>query len=204
MEAQPPIIADREHALRTCPAQAPDAPHDESLFDDDEYDLRANAVADELYPVVDLAREYLSDCPRDQPGDEPGLDLGRRRVFAQVTYGGDQVLSDLQARLEDPRMVTVELVRYSAAQLEQWAEQIWTLPDDVGICGVGTGNGNSRIEVDVWGDADEAWRRIAAIVDPAPSGRGRSNDRRLSPGPIHAHSQRPHAVAFATSAFAAR
>jgi hypothetical protein len=166
MEVQPDIIADRAYALRTCPARAPDRLEDDSVFGDDPYDMQANAVADELQPVMDLAHAYLDACPGDQPGGEPGFDLPGHKVIVQVTYGAEQVLSDLQAQLDDPSTVTVELVRYSAVRLQRWADEITAMPDDVGICGVGWGGENNRIDVDVFGDAEEAWRRIAAVVDP--------------------------------------
>jgi hypothetical protein len=166
MDAQPDIIADRAYALRTCPARAPDRSEDDSVFGDDPVDMKANAVADELQPVMDLAHAYLGCCPEDQPGGEPGFDLPGRRVVAQVTYGAEQVLSDLQVQLEDPSTITVELVRCSAVQLRRWADQIAAMPDDVGICGVEWGGENNRIDVDVFGEADEAWPRIAAVVDP--------------------------------------
>lgn len=166
MEVQPDIMADRAYALRTCPARAPDRVEDDSVFDDDPYDLQANAVADELEPVMNRAKAYLAACPQNQPGGEPGFDLPGRKVVVQVTYGAEQVLSDLQAQLEDPSTITVEVVRYSAVQLQRWADQITAMPDDVGICGVGWGGENNRIDVDVFGDPDEAWCRIAAVVDP--------------------------------------
>jgi hypothetical protein len=166
MEAQPSIIADRAYALRTCPARAPDRRDDWSVFGDDPYDLKANTVADALEPVMDLARAYLDACPEDQPGGEPRFDLPRRMVVVQVTFGAEQVLSDLQAQVEDPSTVTVELVRYSAVQLQRWAEQITAMFDELDISGVGWGGENNRIDVDVFGDADEAWRRIAVMVDP--------------------------------------
>jgi predicted nucleotidyltransferase len=137
MEVQPDVIADRRYALRTCPARAPDRVEDDSVFGEDPYDLKANAVADELEPVMNLAEAYLKACPDDQPGGEPAFDLPGRKVLVQVTYGAEQVLSDLQAQLEDPSTVTVELVRYSAVQLQRWADEITAMPDDIGICGVG-------------------------------------------------------------------
>jgi hypothetical protein len=166
MEVQPDIIGDRAYALRTCPARAPDRVEDDSVFGDDPYDLKANAVADELEPVIKLAEAYLKSCPDDQPGGEPAFDLPGRKVVVQVTYSAEQVLSDLQAQLEDPSTVTVELVRYSAVQLQRWADEIGDMPEGVGICGVGWGGENNRIDVDVFGDADEAWQRIATVVDP--------------------------------------
>jgi hypothetical protein len=166
MDVQPAIIADRAYALRTCPARAPDREEDHAVFGDDPYDLKANAVADELEPAMNLAKAYLSACPEDQPGGEPAFDLPARKVVVQVTYGAEQVLADLQGQLDDPSTITLELVRYSAVQLKRWAEQIWAMPDDFGICGVGCGNSNNRVDAYVIGDADEAWRRIAAVVEP--------------------------------------
>lgn len=159
MDAQPPLIADRAYALRTCPARAPDV--DRGLIADVDQHAENSRW---LYPVTVTVKEYLESLPRTQWA-QLYLDPLHRRVIAQVTHEMSEVLAELRARVEDPGSVAVEQVRYSRAELDDWAEKIFAI-EGLGLSTLGKGNANDRLDVGVEGDADEAWRRIAEVVDP--------------------------------------
>jgi hypothetical protein len=159
VDAQPGLIADRAHALRTCPARAPDVDHG-PIADMDQYAENARL----LYPVAVTVKGYLESLPRTQWA-QLYLDPPHRRVIAQVTHETSEVLAELRARVENPESVAVEQVRYSRAELDDWAEKIFAI-EGLGLNAVGKGNANNRLDVSVEGDADEAWCRIAEVVDP--------------------------------------
>ncbi len=161
MDAQPKLIEDRAQALRTCPAQAPD-PWD--LRADEQSRAEFSARSRLLEPVIAVARAELDRLPESQRG-ELWLDLKRSRVVVQVTSDAGGVQTRFRDRVEDPRAVVVEHVRYSSAQLQRWADVI-TAMIDLGWTTVGCGGANNRVDVGVRGPADVAWRRIAAAVDP--------------------------------------
>ena len=159
MDSQPELIADRAVALRTCTARAPSADHGEPE-DLDEYEANAHW----LYPVAVTVKEYLESLPRTQWA-QLYLDPAHRRVIAQVTRGTSEVLAELRTRVEEPDSVAVVQVRYSRAELDDWAEKVIAL-EGLGLSTLGKGNSENRLNVAVMGDAEEAWRRIAEIVDP--------------------------------------
>lgn len=160
MEGQPELIADRAHALATCPAQAP------GPWPVSDADKRAKA-AKQTHPLDSVIRaaqaqfDHLADAQRAQWW----LDLPNSRVVVQVTHDADSVLAELRELVEDPDSVAVELVRYSRVQLEAWAQKIIAM-DDIGWASVGFENPNNRIEVQVRGSADAAWQRVIRVVDP--------------------------------------
>jgi hypothetical protein len=162
VDSQPELIADRAYALRTCPAKVPSIDL-EQIPDLDEYE----ANADWLLPVADTVQEYLDSLP-DTQWAHVYLDTPQRRVIAQVKHGISEVLAELSARVEEPDSLAVEQVRYSRAELDEWAEKIIALDerDDLGLSGISSGTSNNRLDVDVQGEAEEAWRRIAEVVDP--------------------------------------
>lgn len=161
VDAQPKAISDRARALATCPAKAPD-PID---------DVRRKPIKDRvriersLDPVLAIARSYLRSLPIDQRG-ELWLDVDRSRVVIQVAYAADEVLSELRRRVTDPSTVGVELVRYSTAQLRRWARKLDEIWDDIGLSYISARSANGRIEIGVTGDAEQASRRIAQLIDP--------------------------------------
>jgi hypothetical protein len=67
--------------------------------------------------------------------------------------------------LRSPDSVAVEQVRYSRAELDEWAEKLIAL-EGLGLSGIGKGNSENRLNVAVMGDAEEAWCRIVEVVDP--------------------------------------
>lgn len=159
VDSQPELIGDRAYALRTCPAKAPSTNQGQPA-DLDEYAANARW----LYPVAVTVKEYLESLPRTQWA-QLYLDPPRRRVIAQVTRGMSEVLVELRARVEEPDSVAVEQVRYSRAELDEWAEKLIAL-EGLGLSGIGTGNSENRLNVAVMGDAEEAWCRIVEVVDP--------------------------------------
>ena len=85
----------------------------------------------------------------------------------QVTHGADEVLAKLRARMEpsDQSMVAVETVRWSTKELQTFRGQIESMPN-LGLTGIYEDGSNGLVEVWVAGDAEEARRRIAEVVDP--------------------------------------
>ena len=82
----------------------------------------------------------------------------------QVTHDPDTVLAELRGRVGDPNTVAIELVRYSRSQLSEWARRIISM-DDIGWSSVGFENPNNRVEVQVRGNADDAWRRVVRVIE---------------------------------------
>lgn len=160
MEAQPEVIADRAHALMTCPAQAP-SPWAAS---DADKRSRAGSRQHELDPVIQAVEAQLDLLP-DEQGGQWWLDPQNHRLVVQVTRDAESILSELRALIEDPSSIAVELVRYSGAELDEWAQRIIAM-DDLGWSSVGFENPNNRIEVQVRGDAAAAWQLITRVVEP--------------------------------------
>ena len=160
MERQPELIADRAHALATCPAQAP-GPWVGSDAREVASDARQTRHLGSAIRAARAQFDRLTDAQRGQWW----LDHPNNRVVVQVTRNPEAVLAELRERVEDPNSVAVELVRYSRAQLNEWAQQIIAM-DDIGWSSVGFENPNNRIEVQVRGRADEAWQQIVRVVEP--------------------------------------
>jgi hypothetical protein len=160
VEHQPEVIADRAYALATCPAKAP-APWVEADARGPLQDAKQMHNLDSAIRAVQSQFDRLTDAQRSQWW----LDLPNNRVVLQVTHNPDAVLSELGGRVGDPTTVALELVRYSRAQLNEWAQRIIAM-DDIGWSSVGFENPNNRIEVQVRGNADDAWRRIVRAVEP--------------------------------------
>lgn len=161
MDNQPDLITDRARALVECPAKAPDPANWGSERDMQHEDERHPWAYD---PIVEIAAAYLEQLPTDQRA-ELRVDTARRRVIVQVTYDPAGVLTDLRQRVDNPESVEVEQVRYSRAELREWARVIMELRD-LELSTVGTRGANNRIDVGVPGDAAAAWPRIAQVVDP--------------------------------------
>lgn len=159
MERQPEVITDRAYALRTCPARAP-GPREVSGAEPAP-DPRQTHHLDSAIRAARAQFDRLTDAQRGHWW----LDLPHDRVVVQVTHDSDIVLAELRELVEDPTSVAVELVRYSRAQLNEWAQQIIAM-DDIGWSSVGFENPNDRIEVQVRGRADEAWQHIVSVVEP--------------------------------------
>ena len=160
MEGQPEIIDDRAHALATCPASAP-RPRTEAGPDGPAHDARQTHHLDSVIRVVRAQFDRLDDQQRG----EWWVDFSSNRVVLQVTNNLEEVLAALRERVEDPNTVALELVRYSRAQLNDWAQLILAM-DDIEWSSVGFENPNNRIEVQVRGRAEDAWQRIVRVVDP--------------------------------------
>jgi len=160
VEGQPEIIDDRAHALATCPASAPSS-RTESSADGPAHDARQTHHLDSVIHVVRAQFDRLDDQQRAQWW----VDFSNNRVVMQVTNDLEEVLAALRERVEDPNTVALELVRYSRAQLNDWAQLIVAM-DDIGWSSVGFENPNNRIEVQVRGRADVAWQRIVRVVEP--------------------------------------
>jgi hypothetical protein len=101
----------------------------------------------------------------DQQRAKWWVDFSSNRVVLQVTNNLEEVLAALRKSVEDPNTVVLELVRYSRAQLNDWAQLIIAM-DDIEWSSVGFENPNNRIEVQVRGRADDAWQRIGRVVEP--------------------------------------
>jgi hypothetical protein len=160
VKSQPDMIPDRAYALATCPARAPDpwagpAPR---------RPRRDTERRRELDEAIRVAEEFLSRLAAVRRGYW-WLDSVNSRVVVQVTADEDSALEEMRALVADADYVAVELVRYSGSQLEAWAQKIIAM-DDIGWSSVGFENPNNRIEVKVQGRADEAWQRIARVVEP--------------------------------------
>ena len=160
MEQQPEVIADRAHALATCPAKAPGPWHNGDARGPLQ-DAKQVPHLDSTIRAVQSHFDRLTDAQRGQWW----LDLPNNRVVVQVTHDPEAVLSELRERVGDPNTVALELVRYSKAQLGEWARRIIAM-DDIGWSSVGFENPNNRIEVQVRGNADEAWQRIVRVIEP--------------------------------------
>jgi len=160
VEGQPEIIDDRAHALATCPARAP-SPRTASGADGLAHDARRTHHLDAAISVVRAQFDRLDDQQRAQWW----VDFSNNRVVLQVTSNSDEVLAALRERVEDPNTVAFEVVRYSRAQLNDWAQLIIAM-DDIEWSSVGFENPNNRIEVQVRGRADVAWQRIVRVVEP--------------------------------------
>ena len=160
MEGQPEIIDDRSLALATCPASAP-SPRTESGPDGPAQDVRLTHHLDSAISVVRAQFDQLDDQQRAQWW----VDFSNNRVVLQVTNSLEEVLAALRERVEYSNTVALELVRYSRAQLNDWAQLIIAM-DDIEWSSVGFENPNNRIEVQVRGRADVAWQRIVRVVDP--------------------------------------
>ena len=95
------------------------------------------------------------------------MDYANNRMVFQVTHGADEVLAKLRARMEpsDQSMVAVETVRWSTKELQTFRGQIESMPN-LGLTGIYEDGSNGLVEVWVAGDAEEARRRIAEVVDP--------------------------------------
>ena len=160
METQPEVIADRAHALVTCPAQAPGP----WAISDADRRSKAGGRQHELDPIIQAAEALLGRLPDEQRGHR-WVDPQNHRVVVQVTRNAESVLAELRTLVENPSSIAVELVRYSRAALDEWAERIIAM-DDIGWSSVGSENPNNRIEVKVRGDAAVAWQRITRVVEP--------------------------------------
>jgi len=160
MEHQPEVIADRAHALATCPAKAP-GPWDLRDAREPLQDAKQIHHLDSAIRAVQSHFERLTDAQRGQWW----LDLPNNRVVVQVTHDPDAVLSELRGRVGDANTIALELVRYSKAQLGEWAQRIISM-DDIGWSSIGFENPNNRIEVQVRGNANDAWQRIARVIEP--------------------------------------
>ena len=160
MEGQPEVIDDRAHALATCPASAP-SPRTESRPDGPAHDARQTHHLDLAIRVVRAQFDRFDDRQRGQWW----VDFSNNRVVLQVTNNLEDVLAALRERVQDPNTVALEFVRYSRAQLSDWAQLIIAM-DDIDWSSVGFENPNNRIEVQVRGRADDAWQRIVRVVEP--------------------------------------
>lgn len=112
MERQPEVIADRAHALATCPAKAP-GPWDHT---DARGPLQNAKKIHHLDPAIRAVQTYFDRLTDAQRG-QWWLDLPNNRVVVQVTHDPEAVLSELRGRVGDPNTVALELVRYSQAQV---------------------------------------------------------------------------------------
>ncbi len=118
----------------------------------------------DLEPAVDTARHYLKDLPVDQAGDLR-LDQLHGAVIVQVTRDAEHVREQLQQAVGESATIVVETIRYSKAQLKEAMKAIGQL-EGLEWVSLGAGGGDGRVEVDVVGDAEDARRRIEAVVDP--------------------------------------
>ncbi|QIN83679.1 hypothetical protein GBA63_14335 [Rubrobacter tropicus] len=164
-DADPRYASERERLLATCPARA------QAFFAWQQELAEGKGLerpVDEndlvLDPTANLAQNHLLTLPDDQRGGVV-IDSVRDRVIVQVTRGEDEVLADLREKIEDPETVAVETVRWSEGDLSSFARRIEDIPGS-DSWGYGFGNANGRIEVDVPGDANEARRKIAGVIDP--------------------------------------
>lgn len=114
---------------------------------------------------VEALQEYLWSLPPERTGtlwiDEP---LGEAVV--QVTEGADRAATEaaVERLVREPATVRIEVVRYSAQELEAIAEKISELPG-LEWSGIGCG-ADGCVEVTVPSDVEAAERLIAAVADP--------------------------------------
>jgi hypothetical protein len=121
-------------------------------------------VQGELRAAAAIAAEHLDALPHDQAG-ELRLDHEHGAIVVQVTRDAESVRDEIQSVVGDDVLVTVETVRFSAAELKLIARRITGLPG-LTWASIGAGGGNGRVDVTVPGDPDEARRLIEQVADP--------------------------------------
>lgn len=117
-----------------------------------------------FYPIADVAEDYLETLPAEQRGIVV-IDSVRKRVIVQVTRDRGKVLTELRTRVEDPKTVTVETVRWSRGELAAFANRIDSVPGS-GSWDYGYDGPDDVVKVDVSGDAEGARRKISEVVAP--------------------------------------
>lgn len=164
--SQPLYASERERLLATCPAKAQGFfAWQQELAEREGLERPVDENDDFLYPTADAAQNLINALPADQRAGGVGIDSVRDRIIVQVTYGRDELLVYLRENVEDSERITVETVRWSSEDLATFARRIEAIPGSRSW-GYGSDGLDNRIAVDVTGDAGEARRKIAEVVDP--------------------------------------
>ncbi len=149
--------AERRRLLRECPSQA-------ASWDEEERDPSAYISMPDA--PVEAMQEYLDTLPDNETGTL-WVDEYRNLIVVQVTERADRdaVQAVLQRLAAGEVTVDIEVVRYSAKDLEVIADRIAELPA-LELIGIGISGVGGCVEVTVPGGVDAARSLIATIADP--------------------------------------
>jgi hypothetical protein len=110
-----------------------------------------------------VAQNYLDRLPSDQAG-HLRINAAYDGVVVQVTRDSDQVRAEFQEQIGDVAIVEMETVRFSYAELEGITARIAGI-QELRWYSIGP-TCESRVDVTVPGDPDEARRLIEQVADP--------------------------------------